>query len=246
MSDEVTEIETISQLTEVLVAEVEHYDGPIWYRGHADQSYSLVPGYYRKDARVSEHSLLIKFKQSATMLIDRPTADSFDWLFLMQHYGVPTRLLDWSESPLVALYFCVSEQQETDGAIWLLKPSELNKHARIHAKSEDGFVPSFQDDELQSYTIESLRSNDRVSLLPVATIASRNNPRIQAQLGAFTIHHHERVALENVGDGKHVAKITVKAEAKKRIKKELDLLGYSRFQMFPELASVGDLLKGEV
>ncbi len=239
-------ISKIGELSDEIAKLRADYDGPLWYRGHGDADWNLVPGYYRSDKKISEHSLLIKFRQSATMLVDRPPVDSFDWLFLMQHYGVPTRLLDWTESPLVALYFCVNSDPEKDGAIWILKPSELNKIANIRVKDEDGFIPSFQDEELESYTIESLRTNNRVQLSPVATIASRNNPRIQAQLGAFTIHHHEQDPIENLGERNHAQKILVSAEAKAALKQELELLGFTRFQMFPELASVGDLIREAV
>ena len=240
--DDIT-ISKIGELPEVIANLREEYEGPLWYRGHGDASWKLVPGYYRSNMNVSEHSLLIKFRQSATMLVDRQPADSFDWLFLMQHYGVPTRLLDWTESPLVALYFCVNSEPDKEGAIWILKPPELNEIANIRAKNEDGFIPSFQDDELESYTIESLRTNDRVRLSPLATIASRNNPRIQAQLGAFTIHHHEQDPIEDLGNREHAQRILVSADAKTALKKELEILGFTRFQMFPELASVGYLIR---
>ena len=236
-------ISKIGELPDVIVKLREKYDGPLWFRGHGDESWKLVPGYYRSNKNVSEHSLLIKFRQSATMLVDRPPVDSFEWLFLMQHYGVPTRLLDWTESPLVALYFCVNSEPDKDGAIWILKPSELNKISNIRVKDEDGFIPSFQDEELKSYTIESLRTNNRVQLSPLATIASRNNPRIQAQLGAFTIHHHDQDPIEDLGQRDHAQKILVYSDAKIALKKELEILGFTRFQMFPELASVGDLIR---
>lgn len=238
-----TAISTIGELSQAIGKLRAEYDEPLWYRGQGDATWKLVPGYFRVDNKVSEHSLLIKFRQSATMLVDKPPTDSFEWLFLMQHYGVPTRLLDWSESPLVSLYFCVNSEPDKEGAIWILKPSELNKIANMKAKDEAGFIPSFQDDELETYTIESLRSNDRFELSPLATIASRNNPRIQAQLGAFTIHHLDQTPIEDLGSGDHAEKIVVSADAKAELKKELALLGFTRFQLFPELASVGELIR---
>jgi len=60
------------------------------------------------------------------------------WLTLMQHYGFPTRLLDWSRSPLYALYFATSEYNEkienVDACIWLLNPGLLNEHANPESK----------------------------------------------------------------------------------------------------------------
>lgn len=241
------EIDSIADLAEAISETADSCDGPIWYRGHANASWSLLPAFYRYNPpKRSEHALLTKFRQSATMLVERPASDSFEWMFLMQHYGVPTRLLDWSESPLVALYFSVISLEEQDGAVWILKPSELNKHAHIQTAEVDGHVPSFHDEELQNYTIESLRSPDRSNLLPLATIATRNSTRIQAQLGVFTIHHRNKIPIEEIVDHSHVRKLRIAAEKKTRMKRELALLGFSRFQLFPELESVGNLLRGEM
>ena len=94
-----------------------------------------------------------------------------------------------------------------------------------------------------NYSVESLKSNTRVQLLPVATIATRNNARIQAQHGVFTIHHHENVAIEDIGDQTHAVKLVIPKESKESLKKQLVLLGYSKFQLFPELSSIGDIIK---
>lgn len=179
------------------------------------------------------------------MLIEKPPRDSFDWLFLMQHFGVPTRLLDWSESPLVGLYFAV-EDVANEGALWLLRPSELNKNANIDNRDEKGYIPSFEDDEIKGYSVESLAQNRKTQLLPVATIATRNNARIQAQFGVFTIHHHQNIAIENVGNSAHINKYVIPSDAKALISKQLQLLGFSRFQLFPELASLGAIIKGGI
>ncbi len=239
------EITSVQSLLEALDQDNAGYAGDVWYRGQANTAWTLTPGYARLTAPPSEATLLKRFKQSAAMLIDMTPRVSFDWLFLMQHYGVPTRLLDWSESPLVGLYFAV-ESLSDDGALWLLRPSELNKNAHINNRDEDGYIPSFEDEELQSYSVESLAQNRRIQLLPVATIATRNNPRIQAQLGVFTIHHHENTPIEAVGDSSHVIKYVIPKSAKELISRQLRLLGYSRFQLFPELASVGEIIKGTI
>lgn len=240
------EINSIQELLEKLEALPPKDSQSIWYRGQGSKDWSLTPYYLRLGGNQSESTLLKRFKQSAAMLVETSPKESFDWLFLMQHYGVPTRLLDWSESPLVALYFAVENIEKygtTDGALWILYPSELNKNARIHNKEEQGFIPSFDDEELKSYSVESLKSNARTQLLPVATIATRNNARIQAQLGVFTIHHHENIPIEDVGDKSHIVKFVIPGRSKERIKKQLALMGFTKFQLFPELSSIGDIIK---
>jgi hypothetical protein len=225
------------------------YKGAIWYRGHGEFDWGLTPGYYRLNNPPPESTLIKRFKQSAAMLINTSPKNSFDWLFLMQHYGVPTRLLDWSESPLSALYFAVSKHEShvgKDAALWSMRSSELNKNAGINDISEEFFVPSFEDDELGNYSVEILKQNGRTKLKPLATIATRNNPRIQAQLGVFTIHHNDRIPIDQVGDSSHVIKYRIPDAHRKPIADQLSILGFSKFQLFPELASIGDLIKEEL
>ena len=220
--------------------------GTIWFRGHADARWQLLPGFMRSTSETSETTLLNRFRQSAAMLAERRPATSFDWTFLMQHYGVPTRLLDWSESPLISMYFAVEDwaaKPDSDAALWCLWPTALNQNANIVDKVEGQYIPSFEDDELQAYTVDSLRQNTRLELFPVATIATRNNARIQAQMGTFTIHHNKKVAIEDVGDRSHIAKYTIPRAARETLADELKLLGMTRFSLFPELASVGAILR---
>jgi hypothetical protein len=241
------DIASVPELIAALERDHAGYSGAIWFRGQARKSWKLAPGYLRLENAPSESTLLKRFKQNAAMLLDRDPKDSFDWLFLMQHYGLPTRLLDWSESPLVALYFAVEENEKhasEDAALWCLRPSDLNKKANIQDDHEEFFIPSFDDQELQNYSLESLASGPkRTRLLPIATIATRNNSRIQAQLGVFTIHHLDEVAIEEIGDASHVVKYTIPASKRSSILDQLRLLGFSKFSMFPELASIGENIK---
>ena len=66
--------------------------------------------------------LIKRFKQNAFQFLDLVPKDEWEWIFLMQHYRVPTRLLDWTESPLIGLYFAVSDKAvkrvQTAAALW--------------------------------------------------------------------------------------------------------------------------------
>jgi hypothetical protein len=161
----------------------------------------------------------------------------------MQHYGVPTRLLDWTENPLVALYFAVEDDhpdlKNKDGALWVLFPLELNKHS---TKSVN-YIPSFEDEWLANYSVHEYSKEKDNGILPIAAIATRNNPRIQAQVGVFTISHLKKVAVEEVESGSHCIKLIIPRGSKKRIKQELRILGINRFHVFPELASIGENLR---
>jgi FRG domain len=239
-------INNIADFLTALRVDQNENPGTVWYRGQASADWNLLPGFMRSATDTSETTLLNRFRQSAAMLAEHRPLSSFDWTFLMQHYGVPTRLLDWSESPLVSMYFAVEAWAShpcTDAALWCLWPTALNTNANIVDKIEGHYIPSFEDEELQSYSTESLRQNARIQLLPVATIATRNNARIQAQMGTFTIHHNKKIPIEEIGDARHVAKYVIPHSAREYLLSELRLLGMTRFSLFPELASVGSILR---
>ncbi|AIQ29305.1 hypothetical protein P40081_14945 [Paenibacillus sp. FSL P4-0081] len=236
------QIKSISDLLKHLKPNIGAYDGPIWYRGQSDKTWKLEPSYARVSNRVSESNLIKKFKQSATMLLNPLPANEFNWLFIMQHHGVPTRLLDWSESPLTALYFCASGEADKDGALWVLLPVELNKHSNIEPTYTYD-IPSFEDVLLKNYSPESIAGETTSKLYPLAAIAPRNSTRMQSQLGAFTIDHRNDSTIENIGDKKHVWRYIVPSSCKQSILEELSLLGISKFQLFPEMQSIGEILR---
>ncbi len=217
---------------------------PIWYRGQADKDWKLLPKLLRStDQLAKERYLISKFKQNASYVLDRSPASEFEWLFLMQHYGISTRLLDWSESPLPALYFAVEneEQWDKDGVLWCLLPCELNLKSHY---SEEGFeegIPSFDEKQLETYQPSSISAERSSKLFPMAAIATRNSHRMVAQQGVFTISHRYAECMSNIDGGSFLWRYVIPAASKKKILFELNMLGITKFQLFPELQNITNL-----
>ena len=237
------EINSVAEFLSALKDKRGRVNPLLWYRGHADKSWVLLPGYQRLKKPPPESVLMNRFKQNANLLLGHQPKSNFDWLFIMQHYGVPTRLLDWTESPLVALYFAVNSHDKKNGAVWVLDPVKLNQSTK--AKPDDyKFVPAFEDERVAGYDTLSVENSPELGIEPMAVMATRNNARIQAQLGVFTISHQAKKKLEDIGDGSHLSFFEIPAAKKKTISEELEILAFGKFQVFPELASVGEIIKG--
>lgn len=233
-------IHNITELLKHLNDDLTKIKTPVWFRGHSKKEYKLIPSLYRYSKTPVESNLIEKFKQNATLLLNDTKRQDIDWLFIMQHNGVPTRLLDWSESPLVSLYFACSAEKGHAGTLNILIPVELNKVASI----KQNYIVSINDPAIQQrYSPEAYRSEDTSEMFPVAVICPRNTPRIQSQSGTFTIFHKDKTPIEEIDKGNHMWRYVIPSSAKQKILKELELLGIDEFRLFPELPSLGSIIK---
>jgi len=103
------------------------------FRGQSVASWGLVPGLYRersqnvveqKNRSQLEQRLLSQFKREARPYLNIEPVNDWEWLALAQHYGLPTRFLDWTQSPLVALYFALEGEEYFNSSVWCIRPPE--------------------------------------------------------------------------------------------------------------------------
>lgn len=226
---------------------------PIWFRGSTNRRYSLVPSLGRRPFGLEHETALINsFKQNAIQFVaDRPQSE-WEWLFLARHHAVPTRLLDWTESPLIGLYFAINSgdtealtrNDRRDGALWLLLPTELNRHAGIILTNRLG-LPIFEDRDthMRNYLPSVMASEHATRLTPAAGIAVRHSKRMQAQFSVFTVTHRDQSSIESLGDQQHIGRYIVPANAKARIRRQLESLRIDRLTVFPELDNVARLAR---
>lgn len=231
-----TEIRSIGTLIEKLSEQTEPGD-TIWFRGHASAAWTLTPSLGRDKKLLSQElNLLKRFIQlSIPQMTETVPVAEWDWVFIMQHHHVPTRLLDWSESPLAALWFALSSAgyEDEDAAIWCLDPLALNTAAKLRGRWETELPAFGRDDILNNYLPD--KQKDGAGAVPLAAIASRQFRRIAAQQGNFTISHAESEPVEEVGNGDHVWRLIVPAAAREDCMNELDILRFTELQMFPDL-----------
>src|SRR5260370_26020146 len=216
---------------------------PIWYRGATNSDYKLVPSLGRAPFQLeNERGLMNIFKQNAVQFIDQRPQSQWEWLFMARHHAIPTRLLDWTESALIALYFATHSVDKTtkndrkDGALWLLLPTKLNEEAGIKP-TDKRELPIFEDDDeqLQNYLPTKLASEHTSRLTPAAGIPIRHSKRMQAQHSVFTVTHRDQTPIESVGRGLHIGRYIVPSSSKLRIRRQLEALKIDQLSVFPEL-----------
>jgi hypothetical protein len=247
----------MQEIEELMSAEV-----PLWYRGCGRSSYRLVPSLYRHPT-ISDVQRLIKleteimqrFRERSAPYGSDPPIGSTDWelLFVMQHFGVPTRLLDWTENPYMGLFFALTassydydtQSADEDAAVWVLRPGEWNSNA-LSDISHPAQILSLANDTLQSY--EPSADSQYMRVVPVAMFGIYNNPRIVAQRGVFTIFGKDSAPLEEVyarSDYSEttIVKLELPAAAIGQLRKSLFSIGITDSVVYPDMAGLAVELK---
>jgi hypothetical protein len=207
---------------------------PFWFRGHCDLRYSLTPSalrYRTATKRSQALQLISEFKRIADIKLDRPP--SFDnelmWAQIAQHYGLPTRLLDWTESAAAALYFAC-QKADCDGMVFLLNPVELN---RLSYPLKPHALDPEQDKKLISNYLKSGVREAKRGSYPLAVHPVWNSNRLMIQKGKFTLHGN-RFTLDR-GKIPSLVALLILREVKGTLLSELERVGVDEMTLFPEL-----------
>lgn len=296
------EIKTVADFIKSVFEKISSFerdfnDNLFWFRGEASKNFAapLVPSIYRssavdikksKYAIAREDSYLVRiqevegnvsadFHRKAFPYIVSKKIDNTPWnqYFLMQHYKIKTRLLDWTENCLLALFFALSDTaaKNDDAKIWILKPFELNNRTiQIILKSEKEckIIPSVERPQnpckilndkggirlselTRRYLKMDFESHEGEDILnvyhPLSIYPQYLDERMVAQRTCFTIFGNKIDGLLSLPIGKRKVFdfIIIPNKSKEPILKELKLLGIDYSSIYPDLDGLGNSINEE-
>ncbi len=216
-----------------------------FFRGHSSPNYQLLPGLFRPTATggqyadYDEKNFYYEFRARAGALLT-PGFTSWDVLFLMQHHGVPTRLLDWTESFATALYFAL-EGAASDAHVWMLDSYLLNQQQANMQNIID--VESQFEAEYFDLFIEP-DDHAKPPWTAVAIYPRRQIARLASQHGLFTLHRTGQ-PLESL-EQPWLTRFSLSATAVPEANRFLKVMGVNDFSLFPDLDGLSRFLRKRI
>lgn len=210
------------------------------FRGHESVDYDLIPSIGRKDKQnnqflygeVEEKNMFYEFCRLYYPYTKHRPIRRLDMLFLAQHYELPTRLLDWSFNPLIALYFACEEDKDKKNGQVLVR-SAVNKNKSKGKEGENKIKIRIEDSDVDPF--EDFKENQII-------IPDNIDIRYRNQQGVFEIFANPWKENKEV-----VARIDIPHDAKSAIRESLSHVGIDKKFVYPTLENlakeIGDKYK---
>ena len=234
----IQEVRTIDELLQFVNSLYQQHGQRLWYRGEENADLTLIPSIQRSQKRLDAERYITNdfYIRAKQILNNAPEKHNYaGWVSLMQHYGLPTRMLDWSQSPLVAVFFATETYKDTpnlNACVWVLAPGLLNEREGfgnciypIDADTtQEMLLPAFK----HAHHNPDLR--DRI----LACSSTENNLRMYSQHSNFTVHNSLQ-RLEDICDENMLYKIIIPCDRKKYFIDSLRVFGITEGFIYPDL-----------
>jgi hypothetical protein len=236
MEENIVKIESVAHYINLINTNEHQHIAQWFFRGHSDSNYTLTPGLFRispSGGKDVEEYVMTQFKREAIPYLKSIPNDEIEWLTLAQHYGLPTRLLDWTTNPLIALYFAVENYKN-------------DKHANVWMYG----VSSTHDCHSESTWMS--RKHSLAGVCENVIFPKHIDARITNQSGCFTHHadppvgHQFRPFNEKHGTFDTFLKLSIDKDVKKDVLNQLYYLGIHRGFIYPGLEGLTSRIKFEV
>ncbi|EOA8959540.1 FRG domain-containing protein [Vibrio harveyi] len=254
----IIEIDTVSQFVEYI--DSLDYKNHLWFRGVASEEQRPLPGLVWINKQHIESTLEHGFLVSYKSYFNDGNLTPWDIFALMQHHGLPTRLLDWSESALVALYFALTSEPERvgDRAIWVLNPYQLNQKsigvASLYCPAvinnriiQSPTLGAFNLDAYLGANLKPLGVPSSLPENPVAIMATQHLKRVNTQKGCFTVHGNSSLSIDtyfNEQDDFHMIRLKIKDNIHRlQMVNTLSSLGVDEEFIYQDLDALCDKIK---
>jgi len=220
----------------------------IWYRGQPISGKDIQPGIYRQTFNVKGEQERLQKEQQITQdfrvqsaSLRSPHDTDADLYFLQQHYGVPTRLLDWTLRPLAALYFATGNST-VEGDVFIMDAHNLlvhqgapSDHRGISTSRRPRFIREIQ-------VISHWKDAADFDRFIIPVRADQADRRVILQQGCFTFHVPKKPILSKTENDK-LFRLTIPTRDKEKIRRQLFMLGVDEFAIYGDLDHLASRLK---